>query len=278
MKLLAALVVFFLVVSPVYAVDVVINEFSANSSPEWVELYNASSSAEYLKNYYIDDDTSFIDDGGSHIKLLSDLVISSGAYPYIDLSSFLNNSGDFVVLFDSQGAIVDQYQYTDDPGSNITIGRSPNGTGSFAVLASTTKGTENTGVSTPTPTPTLTPTATPTSGATPTPTKTPTPTPTRTPTPTPVGSTPTKTPTPTPTSKSTPTKTPTPPSEESINEKPTSSPAVLGATEEATPESSPKSSIKPLIISLLLVAIGLATLAGYFVWQKRGVNPDILNS
>lgn len=160
---------------------VVINEFVPDANPEWVEFYNASSSAEYLKTYYIDDDVSFTDDGGSSAKkLLSNLIISDPIFPYIELSSILNNSGDNVVLFDSSGNILDQYNYSNNPGKDISIGRNPDKTGTFFTLASATKGTANSSPqpsATPSPTPTLSPTSThkPTATTTPVPTATSTP-------------------------------------------------------------------------------------------------------
>lgn len=136
------------------------------------------------------------------------------------MSSFLNNSGDYVVLFDSAGNVVDQYQYTSDPGRDIAIGRSPDGTGEFQILDSATKGQPN---SSPQSTPTEAPTTTPIPA---TPTYTPTPTKTPTSTPTPRTPTPTKTPTPTPSPKTpTPTKTPTP-IKSSPTPKPSDTPAV----------------------------------------------------
>ncbi len=178
----------------------VINEFVPDTSPEWVEFYNASDSAEFIKSYWLDDDVDFTNDGGSSAKkILSDLSISNPSYPYIETNSFLNNSGDYVVLFDQLGNIVDQYQYTVNPGDDISIGRSPDKSGGFTILTSSTKGLPNS-ESQPTPTPTPEPeeeseeestSATPIPTSTPipisTPTKKPTPTKTPTPTPTPTG-------------------------------------------------------------------------------------------
>jgi hypothetical protein len=171
------LFIFLISAKTVYA-QVVINEFVPDSSTEWVEFHNASDSAEYLKSYYLDNDTDFNSDSGSSAKkALTNLNITNVQYPYLEFSSFLNNSGDYVVLFDQNGTIIDQYQYTSDPGAELSIGRSPDITGSFTSLSSTTKGLINSGPQpTPTPSPTLSPspspTATPTS--TPIPTKTPT--------------------------------------------------------------------------------------------------------
>lgn len=278
-KIVFGIIIFFFLVSPVSAADVVINEFSSHSSPEWVEFYNASGSADYLKNYYIDDDTSFTDDGGSNKKLLTDLVTTSTSYPYIDLSSFLNDPGDFVVLFDPSGNIIDQYQYTSDPGSGVTIGRSLNGSGGFAVLASATKGSENAGV--PTPTPTLTPTNSPTSTPNPTSTNTPTPanspTPTKTPTPT-LTKTPTPTQKPTATPKTTVTPTPTP-----LVEASSESGEILGTTLDPTPtpeepKSESKAWVKSVLIVFAFIGVGLGLLAGVFFWKKKNdATHDTLN-
>src|SRR3989344_5833616 len=78
--------------------QVKINEFVPDAKQEWVEFYNASNSAEYLKDYWIDDDTDFRNEQGSAKKLLSTLNTTSVGFPYFELSSFFNNSGDYVVL------------------------------------------------------------------------------------------------------------------------------------------------------------------------------------
>ena len=159
--------------------QVVINEFVPNSSTEWIELYNSSADAEYLKTYYIDDDTDFVNDSGSGPKkLLSSLNITNPTYPIFETSGFLNNTGDYVVIFSDMGNIINQYQYTSDPGSGISIGRVPDGDGNFFILSLATKGYANSDM-TPTSTPTVSPIT-----ETPTPTQTSTPTPTTTVTPT----------------------------------------------------------------------------------------------
>jgi hypothetical protein len=216
----------FLFVSLAKAVDTVtINEFLVHPSsgnPEWVELYNPNEID--LTTYWIDDDTNFVaaDGEGSAKKQLTTLITTDPKHPYIELSSVLNNGGDHLVLFDQDGNIVDQYEYAEDPGENITLGRLPDGTGAIAALANITKGQTNSSgatetptvtpevTDTPTATPTeTTPTATPTSTPTETPTVTPTTEPTVTATPTEVTPTPTS-PTPTVTVTPTPTPTPTP--------------------------------------------------------------------
>jgi hypothetical protein len=160
---------------------VLINEFVAHPSSgnkEWVEFYNPDSIS--LANYWVDDDNDFvIDSGNSSKKSLSTLVKDNPTHPYIELSSVLNNEGDSVVLFDNLGNILDQYVYTSDPGEDISIGRTPDGTGQTQLLAEGTKGNSNSGPA-PTPTPTPSPTDVPTKE--PTPTKPLTPVPTKIPT------------------------------------------------------------------------------------------------
>ncbi len=243
--------------------QVVINEFVPDASPEWVEFNNASDSGEYLKSYYVDDDEDFNSDSGSSPKkILTNLNISNIKYPYVELtSSIFNNTGDWVVLFDPLGNVVDKYHYNSNPGSGISIGRYPDGTGNFVVLAHATEGLSN---SEPLATPTLSPTLTPT----PSPTSTPTVIPTPTPTPTPV-----KTPIPTSIQKA-PVFTP----------KPTgSSPSVLAAREELKPSFTPtviaekvESKNKfPVAAGILVVAgiifVGLATLP-FIRMRLKGYN------
>lgn len=164
-----ATISFFIFTSSVSAANVVINEFLANPTTpakEWVEFYNPDNVD--LTNYWLDDDISFIDDSGnSPKKSLSSLNTSNITYPYLEFSSFLNNSGDYVVLFSSDGSLIDQYQYTSNPGKDVSTGRSPDGTGDWVILSSPTPGAPNSQqVSSPTPTsspsPTLSPTLFPT--------------------------------------------------------------------------------------------------------------------
>lgn len=184
----------------------VINEFVVNGNPEWIEFYNEQESAEYIKQYYIDDDLLFTesDETGSGKRVLTNLNTNDIHYPFFDLTSAIfNNGGDYVVLFDGSGTIVDQYQYTSDPGLEVSIGRNPDKSGSFGALEASTKGAANPGVmSTATPVPTVEPTNEPT------PTNEPEPTP-PSPTQEPVA-TPTETPVPTLTPMPTGVVTPTP--------------------------------------------------------------------
>ena len=217
MKRLSALLLAFELVAipPLVLAQVKINEFSANSTPEWVEFHNASESADYIKAYYLDDDVVFEPAGGegSPRLLLSELNTDSLTFPFIDLTSFLNNSGDTVALFDAAGTLLDSHAFG-AIAAGESHGRVPDGTGDFMSFAAgtTTKCATNV-TATPTPTPTPTPEPTPEPTPTPTPESSPEPTPTPTPTPTPEPTpepTPTLTPTPTVEPTPTPTLTPSP--------------------------------------------------------------------
>jgi len=122
---------------------VIINEFVANGSPEWVEFYNPNPDAEFIKSYWIDDDTDFDSDSGNSTKTpLSALNTASATFPYIELSTFLNDGGDNVVLFDNSGNILDQYTYSSS-SAGVSIGRQPDRTGAFQTCGAPTKGSTN---------------------------------------------------------------------------------------------------------------------------------------
>ncbi|MBI4129858.1 lamin tail domain-containing protein [Candidatus Roizmanbacteria bacterium] len=162
-------------ISSALASPVVLNEFVVDGDIEWVELYIASESADFLRTFWLDDDTDFMEDAGSGKKKSLDGIVASGIYPYFELNSFFNNSGDAVVLFDNSGTIIDQYSYTNSPGKNNAIGRNPDGTGAFALLEAATKGGANSAISQPSPTVTPSPTKIPALTKPPAPTKTPKP-------------------------------------------------------------------------------------------------------
>jgi hypothetical protein len=177
MHLAVAILLFFILASPIYASTVVINEFMPHPSSgnDWVELYNTTSSDVDLTGWSLFDNTS-------SMKSLSG-TITAGGFITFEVSSRLNNSGDSVILQDSTSNTIDSYDYTSDPGTDLTYGRSPDGS-SWTTLSSATKGTAN---PTPTPTPssTATPTPSPSTAATSTPTPTPSPSAIATPTATP---------------------------------------------------------------------------------------------
>lgn len=181
MRLLALLIVWsflFLVSASSVQAAVFINEFCPKCDPEWVELYNDSSSETVnLFGWEIQDgNTQSSDD-----LTLTGEILPHGFATFDHLKGWLNDSspGDTVKFHDSQNNLIDSYTYTTTT-SDKTYSRQPDGSGTFA-LTDPTKNTNNqippTSIQTPTPTPTPSPTESLTPTATPTPTETPTPTP-----------------------------------------------------------------------------------------------------
>jgi len=133
---------------------IVINEISPASDPEWVELYSQDNSSLQNCTLYLHgtEDTKqkiiFNDD----IKVENYFVVHKGEFNWT--SNWLNNSGDTVKLKCPE--YEDNYTYSDT--GDETIGRNPDGSGSFFVLTSASEGSAN---SPPTPEPTAKPTPTP---------------------------------------------------------------------------------------------------------------------
>ena len=177
----------------VYA-QVVINEFSSNSNPEWVELYNTGASDIDITGWSLSD-------ASQPPQILSGIISTGGFFIFEKSAGWLNNSGgDTITLKDSADVVVDTLNYGSSdalgtPDSDESVGRIPDGSENWANNLLWTKGSVNPTPS-PTPTPTPTPSPTPAPTNTPTPTTSPTPVSTSTPTPKPI-ITPTKTPTPT---------------------------------------------------------------------------------
>ncbi|MDP1721758.1 MAG: lamin tail domain-containing protein [Candidatus Gottesmanbacteria bacterium] len=287
---------FFITFPPRAFAAVVINEFlpaPSSGNVEWIEFYNTEPSSEDLSNYYFDDDTNFDSDSGSSGRLAISGLLLSSATCYVELSTYLNNNGDTPTIFKLDGSLIDSYQYASS-SADKSYARVPDG-GSWQVnqtpSKSSSKCSDLAPSPTPTPTPTPTPQATATPTFTPTPTKTPTPTPTTKPTATPTPTavaTPTKTPSPTSTPMSTlmVSKSPSP-GVPSTAEDAEEQPAVrelfvLGERVEAKTSSpsayASNNSWKPMVISMLLVAIGLAMLAGVYTWKiAREHHSDILD-
>ena len=168
--------------SPVRAA-VVINEFlpaPVSGNKEWVEFYNTDTATVDLSDYFFDDDANFQTDGGSSTKIPIAGLLGPTAVCYWELSTYLNNNGDTPTLFNTTGAIIDSYIYTQTT-TDKSYARIPDG-GEWQTDQMPTKTAINCLDLAPTPTPTATPTSTPT------PTATPTTTPTASPTPSPKAS------------------------------------------------------------------------------------------
>lgn len=136
---------------------IVINEIMVHpqAGNDWVELFNTGSSPINLSGMTLKDT------GASPMKMLSGMI-ESGGFVTFDVSNRLNNGGDTLQLVDASGTVIDSFTYSTDPGLNISLARSPNGTGGFISTDQPTKNSFNGQVSaSSTPAPTNIPTPTP---------------------------------------------------------------------------------------------------------------------
>lgn len=151
------LMLVFIVVGKINA-QVVINEVSPASNPEWVEIYNTGSSEislkEYSINFGIDSQTLYFCDSEQ---------ISGNAYKLIYLEySWLSNSGD-VVSFRNGDDEIDLIGYgtgytLSKPSSTSSITRNPDGSSSWSLNTITTPQGDIVSFNCPTTTPSTTPT------------------------------------------------------------------------------------------------------------------------
>jgi len=127
--------------------DIVINEFSSHSNPEWVELYNKDNSSASLAGWKL----LFDNNTPAQTYTFSDSdSISGNDFLKIEKTNWLNNSGDTITLKDPSDNIVDEILYGDETGSNLTApggsqsgSRCPNGTGSWIITNNPTPGSAN---------------------------------------------------------------------------------------------------------------------------------------
>ena len=163
----------FLIFPQILFAKVVINEISPASSPEWVKIYNDSLDSVSLDGYIIYFSSST--DTSQKRIFCSSQSISPYSFLVIEVSRYLNNSGDSVLLEDN-GKIIDSISY----GSGKTLPklsgsqsgkRDPDGSENWIVVDDPIEDGEIVSFSCLTPTPILTPVPTPVF----TPTLTPTP-------------------------------------------------------------------------------------------------------
>jgi hypothetical protein len=165
------------VVSTSVNAQVVINEVSPVSNPEWVELYNTSSASASLKEHSID----FGSDSQKK-SFCDNEQIGPNSYKLIILtSSWLNNAGDSVSLRRGDD-LVDTVTYGSaslpKPSSETeSVSRSPEGSPNWIKVSQQSKQGEVISFDCPTPTPSVSPSPSPTPSPSPSPTPPPTPTP-----------------------------------------------------------------------------------------------------
>lgn len=152
--------------------QVIINEFSSNSDPEWVELYNSSNEIVSLTEWKITDgNTSTSDD-----LILNGCIVNQGFRLFSRSSGWLNDTGgDTINLKDSNDNQIDQVIYGSGgivgiPQSGKSASRVPDGNQSWVILDSETQQNDNCQIfSKPSPSPISTPIQTPTAIPSPTP-------------------------------------------------------------------------------------------------------------
>lgn len=92
-----------------------INEFVSDpeSGNEWVELFNPSTSSLDLAGGWICDSRGIT---STYMCKSATGTISAGGWLYVDLltASYLNNTGDYVILKNSSGEIIDRIDYGAD--------------------------------------------------------------------------------------------------------------------------------------------------------------------
>lgn len=117
-----------------------INEVESNGGTpgDWIELYNAGTTAVELSNFLVKDN-----DDTRTTRLPAGAMIAPGGYYVIeeDVLGFGLGAGDAARVYDANGTLLDAYVWT--AHAAITYARCPNGTGDFADATTSTKGAAN---------------------------------------------------------------------------------------------------------------------------------------
>ena len=155
---LLALLVFF-VSGPIESQNLYINEVLASNKTDkqdedgehndWIELYNAGSTAINLGGFTITDDETIPGQWA-----LPDLTLDAGSYLLLWASGKdksanelhtnfkLKAGGEFIAIYDQTGAEVDAFDF-DAQTADISYGRLPDGSDTFAFFTETTPGSAN---------------------------------------------------------------------------------------------------------------------------------------
>jgi hypothetical protein len=117
-----------------------VNEIESNGGTpgDWVELYNAGSTAVDLSGFV------FKDNDDTHLYTVpAGTTIAAGAYLVLEEAGFGFGLGaaDSARLYDENGTFVDSHTWS--AHATTTYGRCPNGTGTFRTTTSVTKGAAN---------------------------------------------------------------------------------------------------------------------------------------
>lgn len=123
--------------------EVLLNEFlpapQTLFTTEWVELYNITGDYLNISGMWIDD---LLNAGGAPKQVPADTTLAPGAYYFMEMSNFLNNTGDDVRLLGTDGTtLYDTYTYG-STSYDLSYCRLPNG-GTWTSNCTATKGLPN---------------------------------------------------------------------------------------------------------------------------------------
>ena len=115
--------------------QVVVNEFSANGSDDWVELYNTTDQSIDVTGWNLRDSTA------TNHKALTGSIAAHG-FMVVDFSNYLNVNQDTIRLLNTSDAVIDTIDYNTSgailyPGAGQTTARTWDGGSTWAVGAST---------------------------------------------------------------------------------------------------------------------------------------------
>ena len=123
--------------------DLVLNEFLPKPqtlfTTEWVELYNPTNDYLNIGGMWIDD---LLNAGGAPKQILANTILGPGAYYVMDMTNYLNNTGDDVRLLGTDGLTVYDAKTYGSGGYDLSFCRQPNG-GAWASGCTASKGSTN---------------------------------------------------------------------------------------------------------------------------------------
>lgn len=128
--------------------NVVINEFSSNSSSDWVELYNPTNSTVNVSGWTLEDSTTDV-----IATIPNSTSILSKGFLKVDVGNRLNEGGDTITLLNASSSTIDFIFYgipvqpdaphVAAPGSGESAGREPDGSGNWVSNLAPTPGYSN---------------------------------------------------------------------------------------------------------------------------------------
>lgn len=168
LPVLFLLIFFFLRLQAASAFQIVINEVSPASDPEWIELYNNSDETVDISGW------KFVD-AANHSKTITSSSLSAhGYFVFENPSGWLNNSGqESLFLKNISDELIDSVIYGTGgivgiPIENKSMGRSPDGSSNWLNNLEWSRGSPNiVATITVSPNPTQAPSSTPTPSPTP---------------------------------------------------------------------------------------------------------------